>query len=167
MLTLESFAFLQSAAGSALLTEAAEALTQADSFLQALTRLRRRHAAQLATAALETVELRRRATRKFSRAEAMFFTRDGLEQSSGEAVARHTARRYAGFATVADLCCGIGGDTIALAGVTRVIAVDRDPIRLALARANCDAYGVAERVTFLQAEVGTDPMPEVEAAFCD
>ncbi|OLT16508.1 hypothetical protein BJF78_13855 [Pseudonocardia sp. CNS-139] len=57
----------------------------------------------------------------------MFFTRDGLEQSSAEVVARHTARRYAGAATVADLCCGIGGDLLALAAGSAVVAVDRDP----------------------------------------
>src|SRR5919204_158021 len=78
--------------------------------------------------------IRRRAAAKFSRADAMFFTREALEQASGEEVARHRAARFAGSAVVLDLGCGAGGDTVALAAVPaieRVIAVYRDPPRRA------------------------------------
>jgi hypothetical protein len=45
---------------------------------------------------------------------------------------------------VADLTCGIGGDTLALAAVARrTLAADRDPARLLLARHNLAVYEVA------------------------
>jgi SAM-dependent methyltransferase len=76
----------------------------------------------------------------------MWFTRDGLEQSSSEPLARHRAARYAGLARVADLCCGIGGDLVGLAGaVDEVLAVDRDPLHLRMAERNAEAYGLAVR----------------------
>ena len=77
----------------------------------------------------------------------MFFTRSGLEQSSAEIVARHRARRYAGASQVADLCCGIGGDLIALAERHRVLAVDRDALRLRIARVNSEVCDVANSLT--------------------
>ena len=78
-----------------------------------------------------SMTLRLKARSKFDRAMDMFFTRSGLEQASAEdVVARHRSGRYAGASQVADLCCGIGGDLIALAEGRRVLAVDRDPLQL-------------------------------------
>jgi len=82
----------------------------------------------------------------------MWLTRDGLEQASAEPIARHRATRYAGTARVADLCCGIGGDLIALAGGRNggaspdsVLAVDRDPLHLRMAARNAEVYGVSAK----------------------
>lgn len=94
----------------------------------------------------------------------MFFDREGLEQASGDAIAGHRARRYGQFGRVADLCCGVGGDTQALAGVARTIAVDIRPTRAAITRANVEASG--NRVQAVCADVKTW-IPEVEAAFLD
>jgi len=82
--------------------------------LQLSAALRRDYPAELVIAALAQHELRLRARAKFTRAEQMWLTREGLEQASAEPIARHRATRYAGRARVADLCCGIGGDLIAL-----------------------------------------------------
>jgi hypothetical protein len=57
----------------------------------------------------------------------MFFTRVGLEQSTDEWVAAYKAIRFRKL-RVTDLCCGIGGDLIALAAQSRAIGIDRDPI---------------------------------------
>ena len=83
----------------------------------------------------------------------MYFTRAGLEQASGEVIAGHRMARYAGAGLVADLCCGIGGDLTALAAGRRALAVDRDPLRLRMALANAQAYGVAAGVTAVAADV--------------
>src|SRR5580658_9092086 len=90
------------------------------------TRLRAEYPADLVRDALAQYELRERARAKFTRAAGMFFTRAGLEQASSEPVASHRARRYDGAGRVADLCCGIGGDLVALAASHQVLAVDRD-----------------------------------------
>jgi SAM-dependent methyltransferase len=108
------------------------------------TRLRAGHPAELVAAALAQHELRARAAAKFSAAQAMWFTRDGLEQASAEPLARHRAARYAGFPLVADLCCGIGGDLCALAPGRDALAVDLDPVHLRMARENARANGAGE-----------------------
>jgi len=82
--------------------------------------LRRQYPAGLVAAALTQQSLRIAGREKFSRADQMFFTRAGLEQASAEVVAAHSARRFASTrGRVADLCCGIGGDLIALAAASR------------------------------------------------
>jgi hypothetical protein len=107
-------------------------------------RLRERFAADLVVAALAQHELRGRAEAKFAEPERLLFTRDGLEQSSSEPVARHRAARYAGFPLVADLCTGIGGDLIALANGRTALAVDLDPVHLRMALRNARALGPTE-----------------------
>jgi SAM-dependent methyltransferase len=97
----------------------------------------------------------------------MFFTRAGLEQASAEPVARHRARRYPDAGQVADLCCGIGGDLIALAASRAVLAVDHDRLHLRMARANAEACGVADRVTTALADVRDADLSGVRAVFID
>jgi hypothetical protein len=87
--------------------------------------------------ALEQVELRRRAGDKFARAAEMLFTPIGLEQSTDEVVARYKARRFASGEPVTDLCCGIGGDLLALAERGPAVGVDANPAVALLAEANC------------------------------
>ncbi len=116
-----------------------------------------------------TVVLRQQAEKKFSRAAHMFFTRPALEQASSEIVSRYRARRFAdaGFAHVADLGCGVGGDALALAGHGRVTGIEWDPLRLAMAQENVRVYGGGERFSPLQADLlALTPFP-VEALFFD
>ena len=88
-----------------------------------------------------------------------------MEQASGELVAAHRAERYQSYATIADLCCGAGADTLALARIAPVVAVDRDPLRLAMAAANLRACGLADRVSFIQADLEQAPPPDAEALY--
>ncbi len=131
------------------------------------TELRAAYPVDLVVAALAQHELRLRAQAKFSRAMDMFFTRAGLEQASAEVIARHRMARYEGAGLVADLCCGIGGDLTALAAGRRVLAADRDPLHLRMARANAGAYGVAAGVTAVAADVRDLTLRGVDAVFID
>ncbi len=99
-------------------------------------RLRRELPAERVHLLLEQVELRRRAKNKFAAAERMYFTRKGLEQASGELVAQYKAGRFPCGRPVADLCCGIGGDLLALARRGPVLGVELDPVAALLAEAN-------------------------------
>src|SRR5690606_4135508 len=87
--------------------------------------LRRRWPDELVRAALLQHALRERARAKFRNADQMWFDRVALEQATSEAVARHKAARFQG--EVDDLCCGIGGDTLALAEHCHVRSIDRRP----------------------------------------
>jgi len=99
--------------------------------------LRKRLSARRAHLVLEQCELRRRAASKFAAAAEMYFTRRGLEQSTDQWLAELKARRFPAGAAIADLCCGIGGDLLGLAARGQVTAVDRDPVAVLLAEANC------------------------------
>ncbi|HEY2575383.1 MAG TPA: class I SAM-dependent methyltransferase [Streptosporangiaceae bacterium] len=138
-----------------------------DDELRVSAELRARYPADLVVDALAQHELRMLARAKFGRADEMFFTRAGLEQASSEPVARHRAGRYAGHGQVADLCCGIGGDLIALAGGHDVLAVDRDPLHLRMARANAGVHGVAAGLTTAQADVRDAGLTGIQAVFID
>ncbi|MFF4035215.1 methyltransferase domain-containing protein [Streptomyces sviceus] len=140
--------------------------------LAVATRLRREHPAELVSAALGQARLRQRAVAKFGAedAERMFFTPNGVEQSTRASVAAYRARRLKarGVTSVADLCCGIGGDAIALARAgIRVLAVDRDPLTAAAARANADALGLAGLIEVREADVTEVDTASYDAVFVD
>ena len=165
---LETFTWLLTPAGQVLLAElAARPFTEADT-LRELERLRRQVSPAQARAALELVLLRRRAQRKFPAADQLYFTREALEQASAAPVAAHRAARLAAAGHVADLGCGIGSDALALAAAgARVTAVDRDPLRLAMAQANAAALGLTERIVWLQRDLLVEEPPHASALFCD
>jgi hypothetical protein len=94
-----------------------------------------------AAAVLDQVELRGKAREKFSRADDLFFARRGLEQATDEWLASYKSQRFVQFAEIADLCCGIGGDAMALSQDHAVDLVDRDEIALLLAAANVERCG--------------------------
>jgi hypothetical protein len=166
MVTPATFDQLVNSQGQQALSIAMGMAPAETSRLTALATLRKQFSAELAAAALETVLLRTRAKAKFANADRMYFTREALEQSTGEAVAQYRASRFAKFARVLDLGCGIGGDAIALASAgCQVTAIDRDPVRLALCRENLAAHSL--NGTCLVADVLKDPLPEADAAFCD
>ncbi|MFB8759556.1 THUMP-like domain-containing protein [Streptomyces nigra] len=167
---LDAFTALLAPEGRALL-DAVRDTDPADE-LAVATRLRREHPAGLVSAALGQARLRQRAAAKFGAEDAgrMYFTPNGVEQSTRASVAAYRAARMRelGIGSVADLCCGIGGDAIALARAgIRVLAVDRDPVTVAAARANMAALGLADLVEVREAdvtEVGTDGF---DAVFVD
>jgi hypothetical protein len=134
-------------------------------------RLRREYPAELVALAMAQHELRLAAVAKFSRAAEMLFTRAGYEQSSSEAIARYRAARLAGArrgaGRVADLCCGIGGDLIALAGAGEVLAVDRDEVHARLARHNATVYGQARQAAAVVSDVREVRLAGVAAVFID
>lgn len=138
-------------------------------------RLRRDWPADMVAAALTQADLRARAAAKFGQAAAtMFFTSDGLEQSSRAPVAAHRAGRFAAALPCApagsllDLCCGIGGDLLALASIAggrSVIGVDRDPTTARVAELNLAAVGAT--ATVLCADVADVELAGTAAAFID
>nr|MCU0495033.1 class I SAM-dependent methyltransferase [Chloroflexaceae bacterium] len=160
--------WLRSPPGQALLAELAARPLEERDVLRELTRLRRDYPPELARAALEQSLLRRRARAKFPQADQLFFTREALEQASGSHVARHRSARFAPYAHIADLCCGIGGDALAFAAIGhRVTAVDQDGERLALAQANAERLGLDGRISFVQADLLQAWPPAADAIFCD
>lgn len=115
--------------------------------------LRRRYPPELVALAVELGEARRRAAAKFGpeTAAALVADRVGVEMASAAAVSRHKAARFAAAVEpgteVVDLCCGIGGDAMALRGAgLEVVGVDADPVRAWMCGVNAGCRGVCARV---------------------
>jgi hypothetical protein len=164
-----SWRFLLSSSGQSLLAElGAEPITP-HNHLALAGRLRELVAPEFAQAILDTAILRQKAAAKFSHAAEMYFTRPALEQASAEIVSGYRAQRFfdAGFERAADLGCGIGGDALALCAGMDVVGLDREWLRLAMARENVRAYGRAERFLPVLADLlSLRPLP-VHAFFFD
>jgi hypothetical protein len=137
--TLEDYRWLIGPQAAPWLEEAA---AESANLLRLATQMRKTLSPARAGLVLEQAELRRKGREKFSAAGAMFFTRLALEQATDEIVAAYKASRFPGRSRVADLCCGIGGDLLALARRGPALGVDRHPIAALLAEANCRACGV-------------------------
>lgn len=136
--------------------------------LATLTRLRRNVSPEQAAALVETARLRRQAITKFpDSAERMFFTKQSLQQASAAVVAAHTASRFTRYQWVADLGCGMGGDSLALAQKgLHTLAVDRNPLPTALVSANARALRCADHISVLRANV-RHPAWRAPAAWAD
>jgi hypothetical protein len=114
-----------------------------------VARLRGTFSAEKTHLLLEQVDLRLRASAKFTRAAQMYFTRVGLEQATDEWIAAYKAERFPtlrgeigpsnGPSAIADLCCGIGGDLSAFAAFAPTFGVDRNPIASHFASVNSGA----------------------------
>ncbi|MEU8889296.1 SAM-dependent methyltransferase [Streptomyces sp. NPDC048442] len=172
---LAAFRALLAPEGQALLAELrdydpAQALALA-------TRLRRDHPAELVSAALAQARLRQRAAVKFGAADAhrMYFTPNGVEQSTRRSVADYRAARFRGLTPgpslshVLDLCGGIGGDALAMARAgLAVTAVDLDPAACLAARANAQALlPDPAALTVVQADVLTYDLTGAQSLFID
>ncbi|MDE2591633.1 MAG: SAM-dependent methyltransferase [Actinomycetales bacterium] len=105
------------------------------------------HDAGLVASVLSQAKLRRRARAKFGEfADSMLFTEAGLEQASRLSVsALHAGRfRAAGIKSVADLGCGIGSESLALASLDlEVHAFEIDEVTAAAATYNLAPFANA------------------------
>jgi hypothetical protein len=126
------------------------------------------HDPMTVAAALTQAKLRKRAVAKFGDfAKGMLFTEDGLEQASRLKVAALHAGRFraAGITEVADLGCGIGAESMAMAALDiKVRAFEIDEVTAAVATYNLAAF---ENVTVELANVEDLELSQFEALFLD
>lgn len=136
------FQVLTTAEGLALLAEAAAVAAPGPADV---ARWRKLAPPAVVAAAVRLAACRRKAGIKFARGDRMWLDPVGLEQATAEAVAANKAARF-DAAAVVDLCSGIGGDALALAARSLVLAVDRDPGMCRRAAWNAAVYDRGERV---------------------
>ncbi len=126
---------------------------------QHLIRLRRELPRRCAELLFEVAAVQSRVAAKFAGGAHMLATRRGVEQATGAEIARWKASRFPLDCRTVDFCCGIGGDTLALAtSATDVLAVDRDPIVAALLRQNAQLAG-RENITVCAARCESLVLP--------
>jgi len=163
-----SFLSLISPEGQALLAEVGDLDSKAD-VLKLVAKLRSKgNSAELVATVLSQAKLRRRAQAKFGEfANRMYFTEAGLEQASRLKVAAIHAGRFrdAGINNIADLGCGIGAETLAMASLDlKVSAFELDEVTAAIASYNLASF---EKVTVEQADVTKLDLAKFDGAFID
>jgi len=146
---------LTTEAGGRLLAEVARVRSIGPSDLE---RFRKLVAPAAVGAAIRLSRAREKAREKFERGERMWVELTGVEQATSELVARHKAARFE-CPLVVDLCAGIGGDTLALATRSEVLAVDLDGGMCRRIQFNAAIYGVSSRVLPVRARAETFAIP--------
>lgn len=141
--TISDFSWLLSAAAEPLLEQTQTAFIDRVNPVRIAKSLRKQTTATRAAMIVDQAQLRIRGRVKFASADRMFFTRRGLEQSTGEDLARYKSQRFAGVESVVDVCCGIGGDLISLLGRDhghQTLGVDTDPLTVMFAKHNAELH---------------------------
>jgi len=163
-----SFLSLISPEGQALLAEVGDLESKTD-VLALVSKLRKQgHSPELVANVLSQAKLRRRAQAKFGEfANTMFFTEAGLEQASRLKVAAIHAGRFraAGVNHVADLGCGIGAESLAMASLDiQVSAFELDEVTAAMATYNLAKFS---NVQVAQADVTQIDLTAYDGCFID
>jgi len=163
-----SFLSLISPDGQALLAEVGDLESKTD-VLALVSKLRKAgHSPDLVANVLSQAKLRRRAQAKFGEfADRMFFTEAGLEQASRLKVAAIHAGRFrtAGVTNVADLGCGIGAESLAMASLDiAVSAFELDEVTAAMATYNLANF---PKVKVEQADVTELELTTYQGFFID
>jgi hypothetical protein len=163
-----SFLSLISPEGQALLAEVGDLESKTD-VLALVSKLRKQgHGPELVANVLSQAKLRRRAQAKFGEfANTMFFTEAGLEQASRLKVAAIHAGRFraAGINHVADLGCGIGAESLAMASLDiQVSAFELDEVSAAMATYNLASF---TNVQVAQADVTQIDLAPFDGFFID
>ena len=163
----EDFVRLAGAAGQALLAQIDYSSTT--DVLALVAKLRSDgHDPATVAAVLTQAKLRKRGQAKFGEfADQMLFTEAGLEQASRLRVAALHAGRFrsAGISEVADLGCGIGAESMALASLgIKVHAFELDEVTAAVATYNLAPF---ENVKVEIADVEQLDLSQFEGLFFD
>ncbi len=165
---LHHYHWLASDEGTRSLDRAAAMRADGVTDLKIGERLRAELDPERAALVLTQLDLRERAASRFAHPERMLFTRAGLEQATSEHIARYRANRLAGSERIVDLCCGIGGDLMAMAGLgVPLVAVDLDPVHLFLAEHNARARHPHADITTILADVREVEIAPGDTVFID
>lgn len=86
----------------------------------------------------EWIALSEKMKSKFGISQQLLCDRLAYEQSTGRLLSEWKSRLWPENVSIADLCCGMGGDSLFLSDFHKVIGVDLDPLRLMMFRTNCE-----------------------------
>ncbi|MCD4752735.1 MAG: class I SAM-dependent methyltransferase [Anaerolineaceae bacterium] len=166
-LTFEGISFLQSQRAKDVLDWLSVEALRDTNHLRLVMRLRKDFLTEETGWLLDQTRLRKKAVEKFSSSGKCLYLDEALQQASSLPLSNYHAKQFKEFRHVADLGCGIGADSLALADVVpNVLAVELDPIRSALAENNVRTCGKGKSIQVIEGD-WTAMAFKVEAAFID
>lgn len=131
--------------------------------------LEREYAPEYCRALLDCAQARLRFADKLKDGRHWLLTGTAAEQASSWPMARWRAERLKTArpnASVLELGCGIGGDTVFLTQVSTVTAFEQCPARTLLCRYNVEKFGRSEHLTLENSEAELEAL-EGEILYCD
>lgn len=166
-LTIEGIYFLQTQRATDVLDWLTEEALQDKNHLRLVMHLRKDFTTDETGWLLDQTRLRQKAVNKFSSPDNCLYLDEALQQASSLPLSNYHAQQFKEFRQVADLGCGIGADSLALAEVVpKVTAVELDPIRSALTENNTYACGKKKNIKVVEGD-WTVMSFSAEAAFID
>jgi hypothetical protein len=118
--------------------------------------LRKSFGRERAEAMLRLALARRKAAGKFPESERLWLDPVRAEQATHQLVANHKAKRFKGL-HVADICCGLGGDSLALARLAGgVVSVDMSRDALRRLQFNVEVLGQESQILLVQGDAERD-----------
>ena len=165
---IDEFRWLVDTEAAALLRLAQDDFLAHTSPLKIAKNLRRSTSLTRAALVMEQAQLRIRAKQKFPLADEMFFTKRGLEQSSGMNLSHFKAKQFAEHESVLDVCCGIGGDLLGLAGRNpanenlATTGIDNDPVTSLFASQNLQHFLQARQILHSTATIHNSDFADID-----
>ncbi|HMA65330.1 MAG: class I SAM-dependent methyltransferase, partial [Fibrobacterota bacterium] len=103
----------------------------------------------------EWITLSEKIKSKFDVSQLLLCDRLAYEQSTGRLLSDWKSRLWPANVTIADLCCGMGGDSLFLPDTHSVIGIDLDPFRLIMFKTNGELLN--KKMFTIQADALTFP----------
>ena len=161
--TIAGLNYLQTPAGKALSEAVTHRLAQQRAISVAdISLWRRQHPEYSVPCAIAVSQCRLKAADKFpGQSNELWAVPEALQQATSARVAAYKAQRIANLAQpkiILDLCCGIGGDMLALSRLAPVLAMDISRVRVWMAHNNAMAYPSKYPVMVVQADLQNFPV---------
>ena len=168
--TVTGLNYLRTQSGNILLNSVMDCLGRGGNIaVSDIASWRRQYPEYAVASAIAVAQSRLKANSKFPiEAQHLWAVPEALEQASSAQVARYKARKVAELAhpkLVLDLCCGIGGDMLALADIAPVIALDISAVRAWMAQTNAREFPRKHSILVLQADVANLPIQFTPGCF--
>ena len=155
--------YLQTPPGKALTEAVSHRLAQQRTITVADVSLwRRQHPEYSVPCAIAVSQCRLKGADKFpGQSNELWAVPEALQQATSARVAAYKARRIADLAQpkiILDLCCGIGGDMLALSHVAPVLAMDISSVRAWMAHHNAMVFPAKYPVIVVQGDLQNFPV---------
>lgn len=161
--TVAGLNYLQTVPGKALTAAVTRRLAQEKTIAVADVALwRREHPECAVPCAIAISQCRLKGADKFpGKSNELWAVPEALQQATSARVAAYKAQRIAELAQpkiVLDLCCGIGGDMLALSRIAPVLAMDISMVRVWMAHHNALVFPEKYRVMAVQGDLQNFPV---------
>lgn len=168
--TVAGLKYLQTPSGKALTEAVTHRIAEQRTISVADVSLwRRQHPEYAVSCAIAVAQCRLKGADKFpGQSNELWAVPEALQQATSARVAAYKAQRIAELVhpkLILDLCCGVGGDMLALSHITPVLAMDISMVRVWMAHNNAVAFPAKYPVMAVQGDLQNLPVQLTSGIF--